>query len=387
MIRVLCVFGTRPEAIKMAPVVRELQKHSGYLQVRTCATGQHRQMLDQVLALFGIVPDVDLNLMRQRQTPSQVASRVLTYLEPVLQEERPDWVLVQGDTTTVMAAAIVAHHLQIRVGHVEAGLRTGDRWNPFPEEMNRVLADHLSDLCFAPTDRARLNLLQEGIPEHMIRVTGNTVVDALLWVAQQRPNAETSTLFREMGLGNGLPSVNSHSKNPKLILVTAHRRESFGPPLERICKALREIAREGDGEVRIVYPVHPNPHVHEPVHRLLDHVPNIVLVPPADYQTLVHLMKRSALILTDSGGIQEEAPSLGVPVLVLREVTERPEAVEAGVAQVVGTDPERIVGLASRLLNDSKAHAAMARPVNPYGDGHAAERIVETLLELDGDER
>lgn len=389
MLRVLCIFGTRPEAIKMAPVVRELQKHPRGFQVRTCATAQHRYMLDQVLGLFGIVPDVDLNLMQERQTPSQVASRVLARLEPVLQEERPDWVLVQGDTTTVMAAAIAAHHLRIRVGHVEAGLRTGDRWNPFPEEMNRVLADHLSDLCFAPTECARGNLLREGIPEEAIRVTGNTVVDALLWMAKQPPTAEISSLFRELGLINGHPDDNlqSVSQDRKLILVTAHRRESFGRPLEHICQALREIASRGDGRVQIVYPVHPNPHVYGPVHRLLDGVPYVRLVPPVDYLTLVRLMRRSTLILTDSGGIQEEAPSLGVPVLVLRDVTERPEAVEAGVAQVVGTDTEHIVAQTFRLLKDPEAYAGMARSVNPYGDGHAAERIVEALLEWDGDER
>jgi UDP-N-acetylglucosamine 2-epimerase (non-hydrolysing) len=383
MIRVLCIFGTRPEAIKMAPVIRELQQHPHRLQVRTCATAQHRQMLDQVLALFDIVPDVDLNLMHRNQTPSQVASRVLDRLEPVLKEERPDWVLVQGDTTTVMAAAITAHHLRIRVGHVEAGLRTGDRWDPFPEEMNRVLADHLSDLCFAPTKRARENLLREGIPEHTIRVTGNTVVDALLWVAEQPPTPEILALLKENGIISNCANnyLSPETSDPRLILVTAHRRESFGQPLEHICQALREIAGMGNGRVRIVYPVHPNPLVHGPVHRLLSEAPYVTLLPPVDYLTLVHLMKRSTLVLTDSGGIQEEAPSLGVPVLVLREVTERPEAVEAGVAQVVGTGVERIVTEVFRLLDDSEAHAAMARPVNPYGDGHSARRIVEALLE------
>ncbi len=391
MIRVLCIFGTRPEAIKMAPVVRELRKQPDRFRVRTCATAQHREMLDQVLDLFGIVPDADLDLMQEGQTLSQVASRLLARLEPVLREERPDWVLVQGDTTTVMATAIAAHHLRIRVGHVEAGLRTGDRWNPFPEEMNRVLADHLSDLCFAPTERARQNLLQEGIPVWRIRVTGNTVVDALHWVAKQPPTPEVAELLHQPGVG-GLREqrtsdsfVSSAPPSPcspaSLLLVTAHRRESFGRPLERVCQALREIAQRGNGRVHLVYPVHPNPRVHGPVHHLLDGVDHVTLLPPVDYLTLVHLMKRSTLILTDSGGIQEEAPSLGVPVLVLREVTERPEAVEAGVARVVGTDTERIVAETFRLLDDPEAHAAMARPVNPYGDGHAAERIVKALLE------
>jgi UDP-N-acetylglucosamine 2-epimerase (non-hydrolysing) len=380
----------------MVPVVRELRKQPDHFGIHTCVTAQHRAMLDQVLGLFGIVPDVDLNLMEEGQTPSQVASRVLARLEPVLREERPDWVLVQGDTTTVMAAAIAANHLRVRVGHVEAGLRTGDRWNPFPEEMNRVLADHLSDLCFAPTERARHSLLQEGIPGWRIRVTGNTVVDALHWVARHPPTPQLAELLHQLGVGELREQRTSGSSAPfappsacspaSLLLVTAHRRESFGRPLERICQALREIAGRGDGRVHLVYPVHPNPNVHGPVHHLLDGVDHVTLLPPVDYLTLVHLMKRSTLILTDSGGIQEEAPSLGVPVLVLREVTERPEAVEAGVARVVGTDTERIVAKVFRLLDDPEAHAAMARPVNPYGDGHAAQRIVKALMEWCGDE-
>lgn len=364
----------------MAPVVQELRKRPGQFQVATCATAQHRDMLDQVLGLFRIVPDVDLDLMQEGQTPSQVASQVLARLEPVLREERPDWVLVQGDTTTVMSAAIGAYHLRIRVGHVEAGLRTGDRWNPFPEEMNRVLADHLSDLCFAPTERARQSLLQEGIPDGRIRVTGNTVVDALHWVANQPPTSEVAELLRQLGIAE-LRDQRTANASTDLLLVTAHRRESFGQPLERICRALREIAQREDGRAHIVYPVHPNPNVHGPVHHLLDGVDHVTLLPPVDYLTLVHIMKRSTLILTDSGGLQEEAPSLGVPVLVLREMTERPEAVEAGVARIVGTDTERIVAEAFRLLDDPDAHAAMARPVSPYGDGHAAERIVEALVE------
>jgi UDP-N-acetylglucosamine 2-epimerase (non-hydrolysing) len=330
-------------------------------------------MLDQVLHLFGIVPDVDLDLMEEGQTPSGVASRVLVQLDVILRAEQPHWVLVQGDTTTVMASAIAAHHLRIRVGHVEAGLRTGDRWNPFPEEMNRVLADHLSDLCFAPTERARANLLQEGIPEHMIRLTGNTVIDALLDVAARPWEPEP---------GGPLARILDHQD---VILVTAHRRESFGRPLEQICEALRRIAHAGDGAVHLVYAVHPNPRVQKPVTRLLDGLPHITLLPPLDYLTLVQLMKHSKLILTDSGGIQEEAPAFGVPVLVLREVTERPEAVEAGTARVVGTDTERIVRDTLTLLDDEAAYDAMARAVNPFGDGHAAERIVDALLDWDSD--
>ncbi len=381
MIRILTILGTRPEAIKMAPVVRELRRHPAHIQARVCATAQHRQMLDQALDLFGIAADIDLNLMQDGQSPSQVAARVLTGLEPILQAERPDWVLVQGDTTTVMAAAIAAHHLKIKVGHVEAGLRSGDRFNPFPEEMNRVIADHLSDLHFAPTERARQNLRREGIPDARILVTGNTVVDALLWAAGQPCPPQVQRLLNRAGANQ---DPQSPIPNPRslirTILVTAHRRESFGEPLRRICTALRELASRRP-DVQVVYPVHLNPNVWGPVHELLEDTPRITLLPPVDYLTLVHLMKHSALILTDSGGIQEEAPSLGVPVLVLREVTERPEAVEAGAARVVGTDPQRILAETERLLDDPAAYAAMARAVNPYGDGRAAERIVAALLE------
>jgi UDP-N-acetylglucosamine 2-epimerase (non-hydrolysing) len=312
--------------------------------------------------------------MEEGQTPSRVASKVLAKLDVLLREERPDWVLVQGDTTTVMASAIAAHHLRIRVGHVEAGLRTGDRWNPFPEEMNRVLTDHVSDLCFAPTERARRNLVREGIPEHTVRITGNTVVDALLDVVARSWLPEA---------GGPLASVLHHGD---VVLVTAHRRESFGRPLERICEALRRIAHAGDGDVHVVYPVHPNPLVEEPVRLLLGDVSGVTLLPPLDYLSLVQLMKRSKLILTDSGGIQEEAPALGIPVLVLREVTERPEAVEAGTARVVGTDTERIVEETLELLSNQRAYEAMARSVNPFGDGRASERIVEALIDWGRDE-
>ncbi|MGC8878590.1 MAG: non-hydrolyzing UDP-N-acetylglucosamine 2-epimerase [Anaerolineae bacterium] len=366
-LRVLVVVGTRPEAIKLAPVVRALQRHRGRVTVRVCATAQHRQMLDQVLQLFDIQPDIDLDIMQADQTPSRVAAAVLTGMEEVLAHERPEWLLVQGDTTTVMAAAIAAHHARVRVGHVEAGLRSGDKANPFPEEANRIIADHLSDLCFAPTERARQNLLREGIPEHAIVVTGNTVVDALLEVAAQpwQPGAD-SPLAQ-------LPA------NGRLILVTAHRRESFGAPLRDICRALRQLAARGD--VTIAYPVHLNPNVHDVVWQELGGVPGIALLPPLDYRSLVYLMRRSYLILTDSGGIQEEAPSLGVPVLVLRHVTERPEAVEAGVARLVGSETEAIVAAATHLLDDPAAYARMRRVVNPYGDGYAAERIAAALLE------
>ena len=375
MLRVLSVFGTRPEAIKMAPVVRELQRQRDHIRSWVCVTAQHREMLDQVLDIFGIVPDVDLDIMRPGQNPSQVAARVLTVLDPVLVDLQPDWILVQGDTTTVMAAAIAAHHRRVKVGHVEAGLRTGDRANPFPEEMNRVVTDHIADIHFAPTGRARQNLLREGITRSSIHVTGNTVIDALLWVADQPAMSEMESLFTQLGIA----AQGDAEAGPRLILVTAHRRENFGAPLQDICAALREIARRDD--VCIVYPVHRNPHVWDPVHELLGNVPRIHLIPPVDYLTLVHLMKRSTIILTDSGGIQEEAPSLGVPVLVLRQTTERPEAVEAGVARVVGTDPNVIAGAAQQLLGEPAVYASMSQSVNPYGDGHAAEHIVRALRE------
>ncbi len=349
----------------MAPVIQELHRHPDHFDVCVCATAQHREMLDQVLSLFGIVPDVDLDLMRPGQTPSQVAARVLLTLEPVLREWRPDWLLVQGDTTTVMASALCAHHNRVRVGHVEAGLRSFDRANPFPEEMNRVVADHVSDLHFAPTPRARDNLLREGIPEEQIHVTGNTVIDALLQVAARPWEPPEDDPLRRLDSGR------------RVILVTAHRRENHGAPLQGICTALRALSTRSD--LQVVYPVHLNPNVWKPVHQILSEAPHIHLMPPVDYQRLVYLMKRSTLVLTDSGGIQEEAPSLGVPVLVLREVTERPEGVEAGTARVVGTDPDRIVAEASRLLDDDKAYHAMAQAANPYGDGRAAQKIAQIL--------
>jgi UDP-N-acetylglucosamine 2-epimerase (non-hydrolysing) len=366
--RILVIFGTRPEAIKLAPVIQQLRQHPGQICARVCVTAQHRAMLDQALNLFDIAPDIDLDLMQRDQTPTQVASRVLERLEPVLREERPDWVLVQGDTTTVMAATIAAHHQRIAVGHVEAGLRTGDKDNPFPEESNRLIADHLSTLCFAPTVRARDNLLRDGIPESAIRLTGNTVVDALLDISNRPWTPGPHSPLHDVPDGS------------RLILVTSHRRESFGAPLERICRALKEIAQRGRGTLRLVYPVHPNPNVQETVYRLLGGVSNIFLIPPVDYLEMVNLMKRSALILTDSGGIQEEAPGLKVPVLVLRETTERPEGVEAGVARIVGTDPDRIAAEALRLLENPDEYARMTQANNPYGDGHAAERIVEAIL-------
>lgn len=385
--RVLTVFGTRPEAIKMAPVIRELQRRSdgSDLESLVCVTAQHRQMLDQVLCLFGIRPDYDLNLMEKNQTPTQVASAILAQLEPILKKEHPDWVLVQGDTTTVAAASLAAFYAGTKVGHVEAGLRTYDKWRPFPEEINRRVTGVIADLHFAPTKRARDNLLKEAVLPKSIMVTGNPVIDALNWVAEQPPTPEVSEFLKGLGLGKKM-ATEMHkgsvegSPSSRLILVTAHRRENFGRPLENICLALRDIALQYDRRVQIVYSVHLNPNVQETVHRLLGNVPNVILVPPLDYQLLVQMMKRSYLILTDSGGIQEEAPALGVPVLVLRDVTERPEAVEAGTVRVIGSDRERIVSETARLFDEVKAYEEMARAVNPYGDGNAAERIVGALL-------
>ncbi|MEJ5240120.1 MAG: UDP-N-acetylglucosamine 2-epimerase (non-hydrolyzing) [Anaerolineales bacterium] len=369
-LRVLSVFGTRPEAVKMAPIVRRLAAAND-IESRVCVTAQHRQMLDQVLDLFRIRPDYDLNLMREDQSLGELAAAIFTHLEPVLEDFRPDWVLVQGDTTTVAITALVAYYHRIRVGHVEAGLRTYDKWQPFPEEINRRIAGVIADLHFAPTEWARRNLLREGIPEANILVTGNPVIDALQYVAAQPIPKEVADL---------LDRVQGQAK--RLILVTAHRRENFGAPLQQICRALQRLARRGD--LFIIYPVHLNPNVQSVVRSELDGVENILLLPPLDYLPLVHLMRHATLILTDSGGIQEEAPVFGVPVLVLRNVTERPEGVEAGVLKLVGTETETILREAERLLDDPAAYEAMARAVNPFGDGRAAERIVQALKEKEG---
>lgn len=365
--KVLSVIGTRPEVIKLAPIIRELGTRREVQNV-VCVTAQHRQMLDSALELFKLKPDYDLDVMAENQTPAQVASAILAKLDPILQQEQPDWVLVQGDTTTTAAAALGAFYRRIRVGHVEAGLRTFDKWHPFPEEINRRITSVIGDLHFAPTARARRNLMREGVSEETIAVTGNPVIDALEWVAQLAPTAEVEELFNWLDL---------HQR--RLILVTAHRRENWGAPLENICLALRETAAARP-DVKIVYPVHLNPNITEPVNRLLDGVPNIILLPPADYLTTVHLMRQAWIVVTDSGGIQEEAPSLGKPVLVLRQVTERPEAVEAGAVKVIGTERQVIVNEISRLLDDSQERERMARAVNPYGDGRASERIVAAIL-------
>lgn len=356
----------------MAPVVLELARTPG-IEAQVCVTAQHREMLDQVLEIFKIRPDIDLDLMQPNQSLAQITASIFERLDPVLDRQQPDWVLVQGDTTTVTATALAAYYRRIRVGHVEAGLRTGDKWQPFPEEINRKIAGVIADLHFAPTEWSRQNLLQEGVPDENIRVTGNPVIDALQFVAGQPPTAQVLELYRQIGL-----PIEPSPAEPALVLVTAHRRENFGQPLENICQALYNLAEE-DPDLRIVYPVHLNPNVQEPVYRTLAGLPNVSLLPPLDYLPMVHLMKRARLVLTDSGGLQEEAPGLGVPVLVMREVTERPEGVQAGTVRLVGTDRATIEREARRLLRDDQAHAAMARAVNPYGDGQAARRIVQAL--------
>ena len=369
-LRVMTVIGTRPEAIKMAPVVQQLSRDERFEQI-VVATAQHREMLDQVLALFDIHPDRDLDLMRADQTLAELTASIFTHLDPVLEEYRPDWLLAQGDTTTVMASALAAYYRRIKFGHVEAGLRTGDKWQPFPEEINRRVAGVMADLHFAPTEWARNNLLREGIPDKIIKVTGNTIIDALNQIKQLPMPVEIENLLSEKGILSG---------EHELIVVTAHRRESFGQPIRDICGALKDIAREYSERVELIYPVHLNPNIHRPVHKLLDGIPNISLLEPLEYLPLIHLLMHARLILTDSGGIQEEATGLGKPCLVLREMTERPEGVEAGVLKLVGTSRQKIAGETGRLLNDEAAYQAMAHTSNPYGDGQAAERIAAELL-------
>jgi UDP-N-acetylglucosamine 2-epimerase (non-hydrolysing) len=384
-LKVLTVLGTRPEAIKLAPVLRELDRRSDEgIRSLLCVTGQHRQMLDQVIHLFRLRPDFDLDVMTADQTPTTAAAAILGGLDPILRRERPDWVLVQGDTTTVAAAALAAFYAGCQVGHVEAGLRTFDRRHPFPEEINRKIATAIADRHFAPTAQARENLLREGVPAATILVTGNTGIDALHWAAALPEPPAVTELVQSLGLeaaaGGPAGDLAATTDGPRLILVTAHRRENLGPPLEAICGALHDLRERYGDSIRIVYPVHLNPNVREPVQRLLGAVPGIALIPPLDYLPLVHLLRHATLVLTDSGGIQEEAPSLGKPVLVLREVTERPEAVAAGTVRLVGASRRRIVEETVRLLDDATAYAAMARAVSPYGDGHASERIVAALL-------
>jgi UDP-N-acetylglucosamine 2-epimerase (non-hydrolysing) len=367
-LKILTIIGTRPEGIKMAPIVKELEKYPDRISSYVCTTAQHRGLLDQVLDVFDIQPDFDLNLMQAGQTLSQLSANLFVHLDQLIGRERPDWVLVQGDTTSVMVASLVAYYHRVRIGHVEAGLRTGDKWQPYPEEINRRITDLLADLYFAPTEVNRQNLLREGVLDQAVVLTGNTIVDALQMTVQRLRQVEP-------------PSENGSKQSERLILVTAHRRENFGAPLVQICNALAELARRYDSRVKIVYPVHPNPNVQGTVRRLLSGIPNIVLTEPLGYGDFVRLMSQAYLILTDSGGLQEEAPSLGVPVLVLREVTERPEGVAAGAVRLVGTDENAIIEAAVELLENETAYSRMAQSINPYGDGRASQRIVKAICD------
>lgn len=370
--KTLCIFGTRPEAIKMAPLVLALAADERF-EAKVCVTGQHREMLDQVLGLFSITPDFDLNIMKPGQDLTDVTTAILQGMKDVLSEFKPDIVLVHGDTATTFAASLAAYYQQIPVAHVEAGLRTGNLYSPWPEEGNRKLTGALAKLNFAPTENSRNNLLREGVGTESIVVTGNTVIDALLDVVKRLE--EDPELLAQA-------SAPSAFLDParKLILVTGHRRESFGDGFERICQALMEVAQQ-HADVDIVYPVHLNPNVREPVNRLLNGIGNIHLIAPLDYLPFVHMMTRSHIILTDSGGIQEEAPSLGKPVLVMRDTTERPEAVSAGTVKLVGTNTADIVREMNRLLLDTSAYRDMSYAHNPYGDGNACQRILEALFD------
>lgn len=369
MRKILCVFGTRPEAVKMAPVIRSLREQSGRLRTRVCVTAQHRGMLDDVLKIFRIRPDHDLNVMQEGQSLEQITKAVIERLPQVLRRERPDLVLVHGDTSTTFLAALASFYARIPVGHVEAGLRSHDYAHPFPEEANRRLADALCTLHFAPTPSAKKNLLKENISAGGIFVTGNSVIDALHW-AVRRPRAFGDRRLRDFLAG---------PPDSRLVLVTAHRRENFGRPLEEVCAALKTVADRFPG-VRIVYPVHLNPNVQSVARKTLSGHSRILLLPPLDYLDMSRLIQESFLVVTDSGGLQEEAPSLGKPVLVLRKVTERPEAVAAGTAKVIGTGQGDVVREISRLLQDPRAYRRMAEAVNPYGDGAAARRITEAIL-------
>lgn len=370
--KVMVVFGTRPEAIKMAPLVKALQATPG-LQTVVCVTAQHREMLDQVLRLFDIVPEHDLNIMKPGQDLYDITSQILLGLRPVLAQEKPDWVLVHGDTTTTLATTLAAYYARIPVGHVEAGLRTGNKHAPFPEEINRKLTGAVADIHFAPTSASQHNLLAEGVPAHTIHITGNTVIDALLAVVAklQSDGALQADMAQRFAFLD---------PTKKLLLVTGHRRENFGEGFQNICLALADLAT-AHPDIEVLYPVHLNPNVRQPVKDILAArgLQNVHLIEPVDYLPFVYLMNRSHLIITDSGGVQEEAPSLGKPVLVMRDTTERPEAVDAGTVKLVGTSREAIVREAERLLTDTTAYTTMARAHNPYGDGQAVQRIIGIL--------
>jgi len=364
---ILVVVGTRPEVIKMAPVLAALQRQSKCVRPILCSTGQHRELVEQALGIFDLRPDVSLDVMEPNQSLSSLTAALFVALDTVVRETHADWIVAQGDTASGMVSAMTAFYIQLRFAHVEAGSRTGDRLSPFPEEMNRVMADKLATLMFAPTERSRQNLLAEGAAASAIRVTGNTVVDAVLAIAKRSYDWTAGPL--------ACVPLEKH-----LVLVTAHRRESFGQALALHCEAIERLARRFSRDVHIIWPLHPNPNVFSQVRARLNGIANISLIEPLDYVSQVHLMRRVALILTDSGGIQEEAPTFGVPVLILREKTERPEGIEAGVARLIGSDPARIVQEASRVLTDASARSLMSNRPNPYGDGRAACRIVKELL-------
>jgi UDP-N-acetylglucosamine 2-epimerase (non-hydrolysing) len=371
-LKVMTVFGTRPEAIKMAPVVHALQAEPEVFESIVCVTAQHRQMLDQVLSLFQITPQYDLNLMKPNQDLFQITTGVLNGMKTVLEEAKPDIVLVHGDTTTTMAASLACFYLKIPVGHVEAGLRTFDKYYPFPEEMNRVVTDAVTTLHFAPTERSKQNLLNAGLPPEGIVLTGNTVIDALFYTLNNQKSSKADLL-------STLPVVLNPEK--RLVLVTVHRRENFGEPLQEIVRALQDLVK-AHSDIEMVIPVHPNPNVKGVIHEALGNLPQVHLIEPQEYEPFCHLMKQATLILTDSGGVQEEAPSLSKPVLVLRDETERPEAVEMGTVQLVGPHYEKITQAANLLLTDETAYKKMAQAVNPYGDGLAAKRIADALRDF-----
>lgn len=366
-LKVQTIFGTRPEAIKLAPVISELTKHPDMIDSQVAVTAQHREMLDQVLKLFSIKPDIDLDIMEHDQTLSKITSSALKKLENVMLDYRPDLVLVQGDTTTAFVTALAAYYHHIRVGHIEAGLRSEDKYQPFPEEINRRMISCLADLNFVPTESAFQNLLREGIKKDSIFLTGNTVVDALLYITRKRHS------FTEPILGR------LDFRKNKIILVTAHRRENLGRPLENICLALKHLVRTNP-DIQIVFPIHLNPAVQRIVRKIISDEGRIHLLEPLDYQSLAHMMKKCFLILTDSGGIQEEAPTFGKPVLVLREVTERPEGIKAGLAKLVGTSQDKIIRTAQKLIDSPAEYARLAKKTNPYGDGQAAIRIVNVIM-------
>lgn len=381
MLKVMTIFGTRPEAVKLAPVIKKIEEYPQDFQSVICVTAQHRQMLDQVLELFEIKTDYDLNVMKPNQSLFELTSNVLLNLKPILEKEKPDIILVQGDTTTVFAASLAAFYLKIKVGHVEAGLRTFNKYSPFPEEINRKITTAIADYHFAPTETSKQNLISENIPQKDIFVTGNTVIDALfLTVEKLKKDHENNTFSDKVKIVNDLIKKINPKNNKKLILLTGHRRENFGQGFENICDAVKEIATNPD--VEIIYPVHLNPNVREPVMRIIGETKNIHLIEPLDYEPFVHLMSKSYIILTDSGGVQEEAPSLGKPVLVMRDTTERPEAVDAGTVKLVGTNKDLLIAETNKLLNDDVAYKKMSMSHNPYGDGLASQRIIDTLLSL-----